>query len=365
MKHYFKELNKIISKNYAVKCQVAIQDLSTKDPEFTGSGRLFTVQINNKRYQYQIIQEGHQQDKFFIKVPGYYFSIIKEDVAPKEDQRILTAIFIHFKNDQKALQKIYPINKHIYTPFEETIEEKDGKLINIFVKVFITYTCNLHCIFCDVDASQIVVPLDQIKQAFASIKKIHNEHLDKVTIVLTGGEPTTAPHIIPVLQHTKKMGFKSIGMCSNSLLLHKKVFLNKLISAGLNTLNITFHSDKEVIYDKILRREKRPGAKSRYQKFILATNNLLDAPLKSISFGVAITKYNYKKFINIAKFVVDFEKHQKHDTKVGLSTTLITKNEIHPDTNWKELIISPKEAQPYLKKAYDYIRKTNVIPLSQ
>ncbi len=126
-----------------------------------------------------------------------------------------------------------------------SISEKE-----IHTYVQINTTCNQKCVFCnrppETNEKQIF-KLEDVKKRIEKISK--NPKVKKV--VFTGGEPLLYPHLSEVIRWAKKYSFVTEIQTNGTLLSVDK--LSELKKAGLDIINLAFHSHKKDISNKLRR----------------------------------------------------------------------------------------------------------------
>ncbi|MDO9085966.1 MAG: radical SAM protein [Anaerolineaceae bacterium] len=119
--------------------------------------------------------------------------------------------------------------------------------------IAITYQCNNDCTHCYNARSRQFPQLSKDKW-FKVIDKIWKLNIPH--IVFTGGEPTLYDGLPDLIQYAENKGIIT-GINTNGRKLADEEFLSKLISAGLDHIQITLESSDAVIHDKMV---NLPGA---------------------------------------------------------------------------------------------------------
>jgi radical SAM protein with 4Fe4S-binding SPASM domain len=91
--------------------------------------------------------------------------------------------------------------------------------------------------------------LDQWKSALYILWKASVPH-----IVFTGGEPTLSPHLRELIEASESIG-QITGLITNGRNLGKDGYLEELVEAGLDHVQITLLSHKESVHDKLAGQE--------------------------------------------------------------------------------------------------------------
>ena len=123
---------------------------------------------------------------------------------------------------------------------------KDQYLRKIdYARISITDYCNLSCHYCKSDKVKVVNQLciEQLKTVIDALDKLKFKKLK-----LTGGEPLLNPDIANIITYANsKDNIKDVGLTTNGVLLDH--YLDELVSAGLNRINISLDSlNKDKFY---------------------------------------------------------------------------------------------------------------------
>ena len=112
----------------------------------------------------------------------------------------------------------------------------------------LTYRCNNHCIHCYNDASRAAQELstEEWMAVLDRIWKIGIPH-----VVFTGGEPTLRDDLPELIAYAEKIGLIS-GLNTHGRRLSDMDFLNRLVEAGLDHVQITLESHLPDIHNKIV-----------------------------------------------------------------------------------------------------------------
>jgi len=132
----------------------------------------------------------------------------------------------------------------------------------------ITYRCNNDCAHC-YNARERTFPslsVDEWKTILDKTRELGIPH-----IVFTGGEPTLMEFLPELIAHAEENG-QITGLNTNARRLADQKYLDKLVSAGLDHVQITVESDDAEIHDAMV------GAKAHRQT-IQGLKNVLESPL--------------------------------------------------------------------------------------
>lgn len=125
----------------------------------------------------------------------------------------------------------------------------------------LTFRCNQDCSFCWQDRTWPSPPLQQFE---TWLDEAHQQGVPLV--VLSGGEPTLSPHLLPLLERARTLGMKT-GIQTNAIQLAKPHVRKGLCDAGLGYASVSYHSHDPALSDEMTR---APGTHVRTEKGILA-----------------------------------------------------------------------------------------------
>lgn len=120
-----------------------------------------------------------------------------------------------------------------------------------YLRISLTEACNLRCIYCMPEGDVCFkndkgLTDDEIKYLIDIFGDIG---LKKIRF--TGGEPLLRKNIVELVLKAKEKEIGKIALTTNGVLLPK--YLDELINAGLNEINISLDSLKEDVFKKITR----------------------------------------------------------------------------------------------------------------
>jgi radical SAM protein with 4Fe4S-binding SPASM domain len=133
----------------------------------------------------------------------------------------------------------------------------------------VTYQCNNDCHHCynarSRDFQQIST--QQWKTIIDNLWGVGIPH-----IVFTGGEPTLRKDLPELIAHAEKNG-QITGLNTNGRRLSDKQYLQELVDAGLDHIQVTVESHDPNIHDRMV------AARGAFQQTIKGLNNVLETPL--------------------------------------------------------------------------------------
>jgi radical SAM protein with 4Fe4S-binding SPASM domain len=133
----------------------------------------------------------------------------------------------------------------------------------------LTYRCNNRCVHCYNETERDLRHLDerQWKEALDRIWAIGIPH-----VVFTGGEPTLIPFLPELITHAEHLGMIT-GLNTNGRRLKDMDFINKLVDAGLDHVQITLESHDAEVHDHIT------AAKGAWSETVAGIKNALASRL--------------------------------------------------------------------------------------
>lgn len=165
-----------------------------------------------------------------------------------------------------------------------------------YLRISLTEACNLRCIYC--------MPEEEV--CFKKDNGLTDEELKYLIdifgdiglkkIRFTGGEPLLRKSIVELVSKAKEKKIGKIALTTNGVLLHK--YLDELINAGLNEINISLDSLNEEVFNKITR-----GGNLSY---------VLDSIKRAVNKGikvkinaVIVKGINDNEFLDLCKLSID------------------------------------------------------------
>lgn len=163
----------------------------------------------------------------------------------------------------------------------------------------ITRECNNECVFCSNPQFKKDYSQDEAKEVVLQFRK---EGVNE--IYLTGGEPTTVEWLPELVLFLKREGITP-RMISNGVNLHNKELVKRLYDAGLNNINISIHSHKKEVADKLSQREEH------FDKQLQGLRNCIDIGMQ-VQINSTINSLNCKYLLDFVKFITEKFPEVKH-----------------------------------------------------
>lgn len=201
----------------------------------------------------QINATGARVLKFLLK--GGTISQLLEKTGNDKAQEIETFLlavknFLEGKLDEFSLNPA--VEKKLFTT--------GFSKLPVLSELALTYDCNLKCRFCYAGCNCTVNPAGSDKEMslrdFKATIETISEEAKVPSISFTGGEPTLRPEILlQCIAYARELGMR-VNLISNGTRIDQK-FAEKLIAAGLDSVQISIEGVTAEIHDKIV---QSPGA---------------------------------------------------------------------------------------------------------
>jgi radical SAM protein with 4Fe4S-binding SPASM domain len=198
---------------------------------------------------------------------------INQEIAKKDYREILFAVNSLAKAPDICpvsylnVEKIEPFQKELSAPYR--------------MDLAITYRCNNKCIHCYAGGPRQTPELS-LREWELVIDKLHVLGIPQV--VFTGGEPTLREDLAELIAYTQKKGLVS-GLVTNGRKLMSKTYLQSLIDAGLDHVQITVESQDAQVHDQIT------GAPGSWMETIEGLKTALSLPIYTVT-NTTLNKLN-------------------------------------------------------------------------
>jgi len=115
----------------------------------------------------------------------------------------------------------------------------------------LTRGCVQSCRFCSNPPSGVEIDEVQMRVEIDALVE-HGYH----GVILTGGEPTTSPLLLPAIRYAARRGL-DCRVITNGQLLAKRAFFARAVEAGLSHIHVSLHSHRPEVQDFVTR---HPGS---------------------------------------------------------------------------------------------------------
>jgi len=133
----------------------------------------------------------------------------------------------------------------------------------------ITYRCNCDCAHC-YNARARDFPRLQTEQWLQILERLWDIGIPH--ICFTGGEATLAQDLPELITHAKKLG-QITGLLTNGRRLSNRKYVETLVEAGLDHVQITIESHRPVIHDQMV------GSQGAWQQTVQGIRNVLESEI--------------------------------------------------------------------------------------
>ena len=155
--------------------------------------------------------------------------------------------------------------------------------------------CNLNCCFCADSIEARGVPdfkYDALIKGLERNRQLHD------SLIISGGEPTIYPNLLPFLHHAKKVcGYKRISLTTNGVMLSSQKNADALIHAGVDAFLVSFSTSHERMFDAIVKKE------GSFQHTVQGIRNI-KARGKEARINSVLHKLNHKNVANTVEFLI-------------------------------------------------------------
>ncbi len=202
--------------------------------------------------------------------------------------------------------------------------------------------CSIHCLFC---GSKRRVTGDELREqeilVLKNLEFFKSEGIEEIEI--SGSDPLEYEKIVELIEYIKEEGFSSVRLSTNGVRLSDPVFFNELISSGLNAIRIPIYGSESKIHDSVT---QTPGS---FDDVTVGIRNLIEkTPEIKIQLSCLIMKQNRDDLCKIVDFV----------SEMGIKDLYFSIPCLAQD-NYDDFYIPLRDLKPYVKKLYNYVRKTN------
>lgn len=177
-----------------------------------------------------------------------------------------------------GVEKIEPFQKELSAPYR--------------MDLAVTYRCDNKCMHCYAGGPRETEELTA-KEWFKVMDKLHAIGIPHV--VFTGGEPTLRDDLVELIRYTQRLGLVS-GLVTNGRRMKDAAYLNSLVEAGIDHIQITVESHDEKVHDKIT------GVEGSWRETGQGIKNAVATPIYTLT-NTTLNKYNVKEIIKTIDFL--------------------------------------------------------------
>jgi len=211
---------------------------------------------------------------------------VKKDVARKYHERMIYTISTLAQTEEVCpisfldVERIEPFSQELSAP--------------IRMDLALTYRCQNNCVHCYAGGPHETPELnaDQWKKV---INKLHSIGIPILTF--TGGEPTLREDLPELLRYAQEKGIVT-GLITNGRKLKNKRYVQKLVDAGLDFVQITIESHDPSIHDLIT------SVKGSWRETVEGIKNMVPTPIYATT-NTTLNKHNANGFLETIEFLHD------------------------------------------------------------
>jgi len=153
----------------------------------------------------------------------------------------------------------------------------------------VTRVCNNECVFCSNPTFEKEYTLEEAK---GTAKKLKGRGITE--IFLSGGEPTMCSFLLDIIRYLKEIGIEPRMITNGVKISHEKLVIN-IKEAGIKSVNVSIHSHKKDIADKLSQKE------GHFEKSLTGIKNLLKNGF-DVKINSTINSLNCKHLLDFVKF---------------------------------------------------------------
>jgi radical SAM protein with 4Fe4S-binding SPASM domain len=158
----------------------------------------------------------------------------------------------------------------------------------------LTYRCENKCLHCYAGGPHETKELATIDWVHI-LEKLHSTGIPHV--IFTGGEPTFREDLRELIKHTQKLGLVS-GLITNGRRLKNAPYLDSLVTAGIDHIQITLESHREQVHDKIT------GVPGSWRETVQGLKNAIATPVYTLT-NTTLNQYNVDHITQTIDFLYD------------------------------------------------------------
>jgi radical SAM protein with 4Fe4S-binding SPASM domain len=221
--------------------------------------------------------------------------IVHGFIRGESEEQTIKDLLRHYRVNAETAQKdyretLFAVNSFAKTPEVCPVSYLNVKKIEPFQKelsapyrmdIALTYRCNNKCMHCYAGGPRSTAEFTT-NEWLRVIDKLHELGIPQV--VFTGGEPTLRDDLAELIAYTQKMELVS-GLVTNGRKLKDQAYLQSLIEAGLDHVQITVESSDAKVHDKIT------GAEGSWNETVEGLKNALASHIYTVT-NTTLSQYN-------------------------------------------------------------------------
>jgi radical SAM protein with 4Fe4S-binding SPASM domain len=199
----------------------------------------------------------------------------------------------------------------------------------------LTYRCNNKCVHCYAGGPRETKELDA-EGWMRVIDRVFDLGIPHV--VFTGGEPTLRDELPRLVRYAEEKGLVS-GLVTNGRRLKNAKYVDELVKAGIDHIQITLESHDEAVHDRIT------GVEGSWRETVQGLKNAIATPVYTLT-NTTLNQYNVDDVVETIKFV-----HSLGLTQFACNSYIYSGK--RPEVA-KEFALDEASLEPVLTKIRDY-----------
>lgn len=228
--------------------------------------------------------QGMPTEEAVKKIRGFYR--VGEETARRDHERIIYTV-----STLAETEEVCPIS---FLDMEQAEPFTQKLSAPIRMDLALTFRCQNSCIHCYAGGPHETPELatNQWKKVIDQLKKI-----GVFIFTFTGGEPTLREDLPELLRYAQEKGIVT-GLITNGRRLKDKEYVQRLVEAGLDFVQITLESHDPNIHDLITATE------GSWRETVEAIKNIIPTPIY-ITTNTTLSKHNADSFLETIEFLHD------------------------------------------------------------
>lgn len=157
-----------------------------------------------------------------------------------------------------------------------------------------TFKCNQSCPFCFVPLTGRPAPMEEIERDLELQSRLAGPQGE---LTISGGEPTSDPRLPRILARARRLGFRRFVLQTNAVYLARPGLLEKLLSSGVKTFLVSFHSHEEATYDRIT------GSRGQFSRAAAGLTRLLGEGGCDVTVNIVVNALNFESLPALIDFL--------------------------------------------------------------
>ncbi len=170
------------------------------------------------------------------------------------------------------------------------LETSRGREVEHLLRI--DFHCNQACPFCFVRLGSTRLDPSDLDGLLA----VQGPMSGGESVVLTGGEPTLHPQLLPIIERVRALGYRKIALQTNAVRLADLGFTRRIVEAGVGTFFVSFHSHRAATYDRIT------CSHGQFPRAIAGIRSLLSLG-GDVTLNLVLNRWNIRSLRGYLRFV--------------------------------------------------------------